>query len=179
MAFVAAGQALEVRDDDPAYPALYMFNYMLGGSATSRLFLRLRQKEGISYGAFSQLLAHPIEKSAFFFAGAIAAPANMDQALSGVLAEIDGMVKTGVSEKELADAKKSYAKVWEGRIAEDDFVLGELNQGLFLGRTLAYWSDLNSKIEKLTVADVNAAVKQFINPEKLAKVRAGDLAKKK
>jgi zinc protease len=179
MAFVAAGQALEARDDDPAYPALYIFNYMLGGSPTSRLFLRLRQKEGISYGAFSQILAHPIDKSAFFFAGAIAAPANMDQAMSGVLAEIEGMVKSGVSEKELADAKKSYAKVWQGRIAEDDFVLGELNQGLFLGRTLSYWSDLNGKIEKLTVAEVNAAVKQFIDPEKLAKVRAGDLAKKK
>jgi zinc protease len=170
---------LEARDDDPAYPALYLFNYMLGGSPTSRLFLRLRQKEGISYGAFSQILAHPIDKSAFFFAGAIAAPANMDRAMSGVLAEIEAMVKTGVSDKELADAKKSYAKVWEGRIAEDDFVLGELNQGLFLGRTLAYWSDLNGKIEKLTAADVNAAVKKFIDPEKVVKVRAGDLAKKK
>jgi zinc protease len=179
MAFVAAGQALEARDDDPAYPALYLFNYMLGGSPTSRLFLRLRQKEGISYGAFSQLLAHPIDESAFFFAGAIAAPANMDQAMSGLLAEIESMVKTGVTDKELADAKKSYAKVWEGRIAEDDFVLGELNQGLFLGRTLDYWKDLNSKIDKLTVGDVNAAVKKFIDPEKLAKVRAGDLAKKK
>jgi zinc protease len=179
MAFVAAGQALEARDDDPAYPALYLFNYMLGGSPTSRLFLRLRQKEGISYGAFSQLLAHPIDKSAFFFAGAIAAPANMDKAMSGLLAEIESMVKTGVTDKELADAKKSYAKVWEGRIAEDEFVLGELNQGLFLGRTLAYWSDLNNKIDKLTVADVNAAVKKFIDPENLAKVRAGDLAKKK
>jgi zinc protease len=179
MAFVAAGQALEARDDDPAYPALYLFNYMLGGSPTSRLFLRLRQKEGISYGAFSQILAHPIDKSAFFFAGAIAAPANMDKAMTGVLAEIAAMVKTGVSDKELADAKQSYAKVWEGRIAEDDFVLGELNQGLFLGRTLAYWSDLNAKIDKLTVADVNAAVKKFIDPDKLTKVRAGDLAKKK
>src|ERR1039457_3066613 len=179
MAFVAAGQVLEARDDDPACPALYLFNYMLGGSPTSRLFLRLRQKEGISYGAFSQLLAHPIDKSAFFFAGAIAAPANMDKAMSGLLAELAGMVKSGVSDKELADAKKSYAKVWEGRIAEDDFVIGELNQGLFLGRTLEYWKDLNSKIEKLTVADVNAAVKRFIDPEKLAKVRAGDLAKRK
>ena len=179
MAFVAAGQALETRDDDPAYPALYLFNYMLGGSPTSRLFLRLRQKEGISYGAFSQILAHPIDKSAFFFAGAIAAPANMDKAMSGLLAEIESMVKTGVSDKELTDAKKSYAKVWEGRIAEDDFVLGELNQGLFLGRTLGYWKDLNSKIDKLTVADVNAATKQFIDPAKLARVRAGDLAKKK
>ncbi len=179
MAFVAAGQTLEARDDDPAYPALYLWNYMLGGSPSSRLFLRLRQKEGISYGAFSQLVAHPIDKSAFFFAGALAAPANMEQAMAGVLGEVEGVLKSGVSEKELAQAKQSHAKAWEARIAEDDFVVGELNQGLFLGRTLAYWSDLNAKIEKLTAADVNAAARRFIAPAKLAKVQAGDLAKAK
>jgi zinc protease len=179
MAFVLAGQTLEARDDDPAYPALFLWNYMLGGSPGSRLFMRLRQKEGISYGVFSQLMAHPIDKSAFFFAGALAAPANMDKAMAGITSEVEGMVKTGVSDKELAEAKKSYLKSWEGRIAEDDFVVGELNQGLYLGRTLTYWSDLNAKIEKLTVANVNAAVKQFIDPAKLTKVKAGDLAKNK
>jgi zinc protease len=179
MAFVAAGQTLEARDDDPVYPALYLWNYMLGGSPSSRLFLRLRQKEGISYGAFSQLVAHPIDKSAFFFAGALAAPANMEQAMAGVLGEVEGMLKSGVSEKELAQAKQSHAKAWEARIAEDDFVVGELNQGLFLGRTLAYYDDLNSQIAKLTAADVNAAAKQFIDLAKLAKVKAGDLAKAK
>jgi zinc protease len=179
MAFVAAGSTLEVRDDDPAYPALYLWNYMLGGSPSSHLFLRLRQKEGISYGAFSQLLAHPIDRSAFFFAGALAAPANMDKARAGVVGEITGMLKDGISEKELAEAKLGYARAWEARIAEDDFVVGELNQGLYLGRTFAYWGDLNSKIEKLTVADVNAAARKFIDPAKLAKVEAGDLAKAK
>ena len=179
MAFVAAGLTLEARDDDPAYPALYMWNYLLGGSPSSRLFMRLRQKEGISYGAFSQLMAHPIDASAFFFAGAIAAPANMDRAMSGVLEEIAALVGKGVTEKELADAKSSYAKAWEGRLAEDDFVVGELNQGLFLGRTFAYWSDLNTKIDKLTVAEVNAAAKRFIDPAGLVKVKAGDLAKNK
>jgi zinc protease len=179
MAFIAVGEALSVRDDDPAYPALYLFNYMLGGSPTSRLFLRLRQKEGISYGAFSQLMAHPIERTSFLLAGAIAAPANMDKAMSGLLAELGDMVEKGVTDKELAEAKQSYAKVWQGRIAEDDFVVTELGQGLFLGRTFAYWADLNSKIAKLTVADVNAAAKRFIDPDKLSKVEAGDLAKRK
>jgi zinc protease len=170
MAFIAVGEALPVRDDDPAYPALYLFNYMLGGSPTSRLFLRLRQKDGISYGAFSQLMAHPID--------AIAAPANMDKAMSALLSELGDMVNKGVTDKELADAKQSYAKVWQGRVAEDDYVVTELGQGLFLGRTFAYWDDLNGKIEKLTVADVNAAAKRFIDPGKLSKVEAGDLAKK-
>ena len=89
------------------------------------------------------------------------------------------MVKDGVSAKELAEAKQSYAKAWEVRIADDDFVVGELNQGLFLGRTLGYWSDLNAKIAKLTAAEVNAAARQFIDPANLVKVTAGDRSKKK
>jgi zinc protease len=178
MAFVGAGLTAPVRDDDPAYPALYMCNYLLGGSPSSRLFLRLRQKEGISYGAFSQLAAHPIDASAFLMAGAIAAPVNLDKAMRGLREEIANLVKQGVSEKELAEAKQSYAKAWEGRIAEDDFVVGELNQGLFLGRTFAYFSDLNGKIDKLTVAAVNAAAKRFIDPTRLVLVEAGDLAKR-
>jgi zinc protease len=179
MAFVAAGQALAVRDDDPDYAALHMWNYILGGSPSSRLFLRLRQQEGISYGVFAQLAAHPIDRSAFLFAAALAAPVNMGKAMAGITGEIESMLKTGVSEKELSEAKQSYLKAWEARIAGDDFVVGELNQGLFLGRTLKYWSDLNAKIEKLTAAQVNATARRFIDPSKLAKVKAGDLAKSK
>jgi len=179
MAFVAAGQALEARDDDSAYPALFLWNYLLGGSPSSRLFLRLRQQEGLSYGTFSRLVAHPIDRSAFFFAAALTPPASMEKAMAGVAGEVERMVKDGVTEAELADAKRSYAKAWEIRIANDDFVVSELNQGLFLGRTMGYWSSLNAKIAKLTAAEVNAAVRQFIDPANLLKVRAGDLAKKK
>jgi zinc protease len=63
-------------------------------------------------------------------------------------------------------------------MVDGDFLVGELNQGLFLGRTFAYWAELNRKIEGLTAAEVNAAVKRFIDPSKLSKTVAGDLAKK-
>jgi zinc protease len=156
-----------------------MLNYMLGGSSTSRLFDRLRQKEGLSYGAGSRIYAHPIDQSGHFMAWAICAPQNMDKSLAAMQDEIRKLVKGGVGDKELDEAKKSYAKNWESRIADDDFVSGELAQGLFLGRTFAYWSDLNDKIQKLTVADINAAAKTFIKPDGLVMVRAGDLAKRK
>ena len=179
MAFVITGSTLPLRDDDPAYPALNMLNYMLGGSPTSRLFDRLRQKEGLSYGAGSRIFAHPIDVSGHFLAWAICAPQNLDKSLAAMQEEIRKMVKDGVGEKELADAKKSYAKNWESRIADDDFVSGELAQGLFLGRTFAYWRDLNNKIQKLTPAEINAAARRFIKPDGLSMVRAGDLAKRK
>jgi zinc protease len=93
--------------------------------------------------------------------------------------EIGRLVKNGVSDKELEEAKKSYAKNWESRIADDDFVSGELAQGLFLGRTFAYWRELNDKIQKLIPVDINAAAQKFIKPDGLVTVRAGDLAKRK
>ena len=43
-------------DDDPDYPALLLANYMFGGGfLNSRLAVRIRQKEGLSYGVGSGL----------------------------------------------------------------------------------------------------------------------------
>ncbi|MGA9655003.1 MAG: pitrilysin family protein, partial [Polyangia bacterium] len=179
MAFVIAGSTLPVRDDDAAYPALTMINYMLGGSPTSRLFDRLRQKEGLSYGAGSRVFAHPIDVNGHFLAWAICAPQNMDKSLAAMKEEIRRLVKDGVSEKELDEAKKSYAKNWDSRMADDDFVSAELAQDLFLGRSFAYWRELNDKIQKLTPGEINAAAQKFIKPDALVMVRAGDLAKRK
>ena len=48
-----------------------------------------------------------------------------------------------------------------------------------MNRTLAYWKDLNRKIGSLTANQINATVRQFIDPAKLSVVRAGDLTKEK
>jgi zinc protease len=103
----------------------------------------------------------------------------MDKSLAAMQEEIRKLVKDGVSDKELGEAKKSYAKNWESHIADDDFVSGELAQGLYLGRTFAYWSNLNDRIQKLTPADLKAVAQKFIQPDALVQVRAGDLAKRK
>jgi zinc protease len=64
-------------------------------------------------------------------------------------------------------------------MADDDFVSGELAQGLYLGRTFNYWRELNDKIQKLTPAEIGAAARKFLKPDGLSMVRAGDLAKRK
>jgi len=179
MALLAVGHPLELRNDDPDYPALVMVNHILGGSASSRILNRLRQKEGISYGAFSDLQADPLDKRGAFYAGAMCAPQNADKAMAALMDELEKLLKSGITDKELADAKSSYAQSWANRIADDDFVANELAHGLFTNRTFAYWKDVNSKIQKLTRAEVEAAARKYLQPAKLAKVRAGDLPPKK
>jgi zinc protease len=179
MAFLAVGHPLEVRNDDPDYPALVMVNQLLGGSASSRILNRLRQKEGISYGAFSDLQADAIDRRGVFMAGAMCTPKNADKAMAALMDELDKFIKDGITDKELAEAKASYAQSWANRVADDDFVAGELAYGLYVGRTFGYWKDLNAKIQKLTRAEVEAAARKYLQPAKLAKVRAGDFQGKK
>jgi zinc protease len=176
--FVAVGHPIAMRDDDPDYPTLILLNHVLGGSPTSRLFTRLRQKEGLSYGAFSDIDARPLDKNGSFFAGAICAPQNADKAMALLLEEIEGIRKSVLSDKELAEAKKSYTAGWEAQMAEDDFIAGELVNGLYLERTFAYWKKVNARVQQVTAAELQAAAQKYLRPEKLAKVKAGDLAKK-
>jgi zinc protease len=179
MAFVLVGHPLEVRNDDPDYPALVMVNQLLGGSASSRILNRLRQKEGISYGAFSDVQADALDRRGAFVAGAMSAPQNANKAMAALLDEVKKFIEGGITDKELAEAKSSYAQSWANRVADDDFVAGELVNGLYVGKTFAYWKDLNAKIQKLSRAEVEAAAKKYLQPAKLAKVRAGDFKEKK
>ena len=63
-AFYIAGQAFEMKDSDPDYPALVMADFLIGGGMQSRLIERLRQKDGLSYYAGSQFNAGALDPSA-------------------------------------------------------------------------------------------------------------------
>ena len=63
-AFFVAGFNVNLRDDNPDYPALVLGNYMLGGGfLNSRLATRIRQKEGLSYGVGSGLNVSSLDRS--------------------------------------------------------------------------------------------------------------------
>src|SRR5262249_24572547 len=102
-AFFIAGQSLALRDDDPDYPALVLGNYMLGGGfLNSRLAVRIRQKEGLSYGVGSQISASPLDKSGSFTTFAIYAPQNEARLEAAFLEEVKRVLKDGFEEKEIA-----------------------------------------------------------------------------
>lgn len=177
MAGIGVGHAIEVRDGDPEYPALEMINYVLGSSAKSRLLERLRQKEGISYGAFSQIVADPVDQSGQFLAGAICAPQNADRAMQALMDELEKLVRHGIPAAELADSKKSYQQVFDNELAQDNFILYAINKGLYFNRTLDYHRAQNARIQALTPADIRATIDKHIRLDRLIKVRAGDFKK--
>jgi zinc protease len=173
----ALGMNLEIRDDDPDYTALSMANYMLGQNANSRLLNRIRQKEGLSYGCGSSMQASSHDKSGGFFAFGICAPQNAEKAMACAREEIDKVLKDGFTESELADARKGYFEQVKVQLSNDGALAGMLSRDLYLGRTMQFRIDELEKIRKLTVDEINAVARKYIDPSKLVAVRAGDFEK--
>jgi zinc protease len=179
-ALMLCGFNMELRDDDPDYPALVMGNYMLGGGfLNSRLAVRIRQKEGISYGVGSFMQADPIDKSGSFGSYAIYNPDNSEKLITAYKEEIDKMLKDGFTKDELKDATSGYLQGRNVTRAQDRSLAEKLSSNLFLNRTMKWDADLESKVAALTVDQVNAAMRKWIKPEKITYVQAGDFERKK
>jgi zinc protease len=178
-AVYVAGETLPINNMDPAFPALRIGNYIMGGSPTARLFNRLRQKEGISYGAGSQLQVESQDKYGMLLIYAICNPQNLDQADKSALDEVGRTLKDGITEKELAVAKIAYLQELKVKRASDSGLANILGEFLYLGRTFEYYTDLEGKVAALTVEGVNRAMADYLSVDRLVIVRAGDFSKKK
>jgi len=177
-AFFVAGLNLNVRDDNPDYPALLLGNYMLGGGfLNSRIATRLRQKEGLSYGAGSGLNISALDQWGRWTATAIYAPQNVEKLEAAFKEEIARMLKDGFTADEVSQAKSGFLQSRQVSRAQDNELAGRLNQYLFLGRTLAWDEELEKRIAALTPEQINAAMRKYIDPSKLVIIKSGDFAK--
>ena len=176
-ALFAAGMTIEIRDDDADYPAIFMANYILGGNPSSRLMNRIRQKEGLSYGCGSAMQASSLDKTGVFMSYGICAPENADKALACAKEELALLIKSGVTDEELAQAKKGYKQSVDVQLSNDGAVTGMLARNLFVKRTMKFNEDQMKKIDSLTSKDVQAAAAKYLSAEKLVIIRAGDFDK--
>ncbi|HFA51577.1 MAG TPA: insulinase family protein [Bacteroidetes bacterium] len=173
-----AGMPLNIRDDDPEYPALVMGNFMLGGGfLNSRLAVRIRQNEGLSYGVGSWLSASPYEKSGSFGSYAMYAPENVKKLEAAYKEEVQKVLDEGFTAEELEAAKSGYIQKRGMGRSNDRSMSGKLNNYLQLGRTMEWDAEMEKKIQALTPEQINNAMKKYIDVDKLVIVKAGDFEK--
>ncbi len=96
--------------------------------------------------------------------------------MTGLVDELKLFADKGIAAAELTEHKKAYQAKFDNDLGNDEVVSSLLEQGLYTGRTLAFLGDVNRKVQALSAADVVGALKKFVRPEALIKVKAGDLA---
>lgn len=177
-AFFLAGMNIAVRNDDSVYAPLVIGNFMLGGGfLNSRLATRIRQREGISYGVGSSLFAASLDRAGAFQTYAIYAPENVARLETAFNEEVARVLQEGYAAEELDKARQGWLQQRELGRSRDAQLAGTLADQLFTGRTMGYEADLDRRVTGLSVAQVNAAVRRFIDPARFTMVEAGDFDK--
>ncbi|HKA06904.1 MAG TPA: pitrilysin family protein [Gemmataceae bacterium] len=173
-----AGLAFPLKETDSDYAALRLGNFILGGGTlSSRLGDRIRQKEGLSYGAVSQFNANAQDPVSSLTISVNTNPGNMEKVDVAAVEELERFIADGPSLTELEDAKKAYLEAQKVGRTGDAAIAGQIVSHLNLGRTFAHEIELEKRIAALTPQDIHAAFKKYIDPKKLVIIRAGDLKK--
>jgi zinc protease len=175
--FIAAA-TLAMTEEDADYPALMLANAVMGGGSglDNRMMTRLRQKDGVSYGAGTQFSARPLDKVGQLVAFAIYAPENLDKVATGFREELARLIKDGITTEELEKARTGLLQQRLQARASDQGLVGSLAGNLYWGRTMAFDAAFDAKLKSLTAAQVNAAITKHIAPMQFTVVRAGDYA---
>jgi zinc protease len=176
-AFFIAAQTIAMKDDHADYPALLFGNFLLGSGSASRLWNRLRQKEGISYGVGSALQVTPQDEGGIWVTQGILAPANAERFAAAWREEIDKALEEGFTADEINAVRAGYLQQRGQGRANDAQLINTLVANRFNGRTMAWDEQLEAKIRALTPDQINAAMKKYIDPKQIMIFRAGDFAK--
>src|SRR6266550_4431056 len=176
-AFLTGSTSFALNDRDPDYPAFLLANYLLGGSTNSRLWNRVRQKEGLSYGIGSSFRASSFEPNGSLSVSAIFAPQNLQPLRTAVQEELKRASTEGFSAAEVEDGKRAMLQERKLARTQDAGLADALTQQAYLGRTFAYSGEVDAAIAKLTPEAVNAALRKYMQPDAFAFVFAGDFAK--
>jgi zinc protease len=176
-AMIFAGLRMKMNDTDPDYPAMILANYMFGGSTTSRLFTRLREKGGLSYQVQSGMTITPKDDNGQLLALAICNPANAPKAEAAMKEELERAARDGFTTEEVEAAKKSWQQERVVGRSQDQALAARLLTDEYWGRTMAFDGSIDAAVGKLTAEQVSAAFRKHVDPASLTVIKGGDFAK--
>ncbi|TDP82160.1 zinc protease [Aquabacterium commune] len=173
-ATMSVQQALPLSDRDADYPALMLANHLLGGGGDSRLWNRIRERDGLSYSVYSSIQWHPQEAHSAWATTAIFAPQNRDKVETAFREEIERALKQGFTQAEFESGKRGLLSFRRLGRAQDARLAAGWVSNLYLDRDFAVSARVDAQLEALTLAQVNAALRRHLQPAQFVFGFAGD-----
>jgi zinc protease len=169
-----ASLRFQMAEKDPDYPAMLLAGYMFGGPITSHISDRIRNREGLSYGANARI-AVPAEGDSATLSGTVSLnPVNGPKVEFSFKDELVKTLKEGFTAKEVAESKKSYLDSRIVSRSQDGALLTLLASHEQLGLTMKWDEQLEQKIQALTPEQISGAFRKHIDAATLSIVKAGD-----
>jgi len=163
---------LAVTRTHPDYFPLLVMHTILGGTASARLFMNLREEKGYTYGAYSSLDAR--RHAGTFRATAEVRTPVTAASLKEFFYELGRIRDEEVSEEELANAKSYLTGVFPIRLETQEGLIDQLVQMKMHGLAPDYLHRYAERVRAVTREDVRRVAREFVTPERAAVVVVGD-----
>jgi len=181
---ISFGLPLAVTRSHPDFPALWLAKTWLGEhrASSSHLYQQIRELRGMNYGDYAYIEAFPRGMFQFFPNPNLGrkaqlfevwirpvAPQNAHFALRLALSELGKMVDGGLSQADFETTRDYLMKNVFVMTATQDQRLGYALDAQWYGTT-EFTRMMRDGLAKLTVADVNAAIKRHLSARNLSVV---------
>ncbi len=154
------------------YYALSLANQILGGPASNRLFRALRTRQGLTYGASSDLVCH--RTLGIWVAKTFTRSPETVKTLQVSLEQMKRLREHGISEDELETAKGYLIGHLALEFESSEGIATQVLDLMLYGLPLDYWDTFPARIQALSAKDVQLVIRRFLDPDRSAVVLVGD-----
>jgi len=163
--------------NSPQRYAAVVMSYILGGGMSSRLFVEVREKRGLAYMVHSGSTNFRDTGMAYVRAGLN--PDRLSEALQVIKEELNKMVKDGVTERELADAKNSISGRMALSMEESNAQAEWFAKEFWLMNKMETPDELVKKVKKVTAQEVKNVAKKLFDFSEMRLSVIGPITKDK
>ncbi len=161
-----------IKRNDPRYYAAQVLNQILGGDTlSSRLGAEVRDRQGLTYGIFSNFLAG--KNSGTFMIEMQTSPEDANKAIASTRKLLEDIHLKGVSEQEVEIAKRTAISNYIVSLANPDELIHQILMNEVNGFDTSELREFTEKIQEISLAQVNLAARELLHPDKIVVVTAG------
>lgn len=169
---VSVGYPVKLKMNDKDYIAARVANQILGGSATARLFMNLREDKAYTYGAYSSLSSD--ELSGSFRASCQVKNIVSDSSVAEILYEMEKMRNEKITEEEL-QSTKNYMSGTFAMSLEKPQTIATFALNIAINKLPKdYYNNYVNNLNSLTIDDIQRVSKKYFKPAKAHVVVVGN-----
>lgn len=159
----------------PDYFPLLVASNILGGGASSRMFVNIREKHGFAYHASAHHI--PYRDTGFFTATTQVREEVLEPAIQAVFAELDRMAREPVSSEELSNVKNYLNGTFVMNFSSQDGVASQLASNRINELPPDYLEKYVTRIRSVEPSEVQKAAAKYMSSSEASVVIVGDASK--
>jgi zinc protease len=163
---------LSIERNDPDYYALDVMNQVLGGGASARLFLNLREDKGYTYGAYSGFTA--AKYRGVFRANTEVQTKVTKDSMDELIYEFKRIRDEKTPDDEFDRAKRTIVGGFAMQLESPQSLLANIITQKIYNLPADYWDAYPQKIAAVTADDVQRVARKYLDLAKLQIVAVGD-----